>query len=99
MLSNVSDSEFERNVKRVLEMITNPYRYDQDKRYTDICAAGYMPEAKIKKTLRISTRDLHEVLGHLIDTGEIGTCFLNEVYSFSDRPNNVKTRIYAKKDS
>lgn len=55
-------SEVDETIKKIIKFLKNVRTYKGDANYGKICAKGYMPYGKLLRLMKISTRQLKEIL-------------------------------------
>ena len=67
----LTNTDFSKKAQQVLEIIQNAKKYLGDKRWGPYCKRGFMPMAKLKKTIPMPGREFDQIILHLVETYQI----------------------------
>ncbi|GJL73640.1 MAG: hypothetical protein NMNS01_28390 [Nitrosomonas sp.] len=62
---------FEKRINKTLEIIRNARSYTDDRQFRKYCQKGYMPKGKLTKLLKMKTKEVDELLMHLLSARQI----------------------------
>jgi hypothetical protein len=97
--TDLAESVFEKRVVKARTIINNARNYAADGQFGKLCRMGYMPRGKLTKLMKITARELDDVIKFLVESKEIsqsdfeGSVVLYPVPKFS--PEKDKSEVEA----
>ncbi|WP_398308352.1 DUF3987 domain-containing protein [Zoogloea sp.] len=65
------ETDFDRQCKRVVEIIGNPRKYADDRKFSDDLQQGYMPHAKLLKLMKMKAKEFQDLISTLLESQQI----------------------------